>query len=325
MDDRATLAALRASPPFDPEAGTVIARPIGSGPGHWAGAPGVAVVGDRVAIAYRLRAPAPERGHTLAIATSDDGVRFSPVASISKRDLGALSIERCALIPHAPGLRLLISFVSRSDRRWRIEEMAIADPTFHRRFDVSARRVVLTADDVRGVAVKDPWVRRIGDAWYLFVSFAPPPVGGTAGLHAAGDALSSGRTGSFTGLAMSADGEHWTWRGAVLGPDAARWDGYTARLTTAVRTHDGWIGFYDGGTFEGNYEERCGVAFSDDLVQWRKAEADGPLVGTPSGPGGVRYVDVTTMPDGSLRAYYEYTRADGAHELRTAPLGRTFG
>ena len=41
---------------------------------------------------------------------------------------------------------------------------------------------------------------------------------------------------------------------------------------------------------------------------------DGPAIGTASGPGGVRYVEITEAGD----VFYEYTRPDGAHELRAA-------
>ena len=59
-------------------------------------------------------------------------------------------------------------------------------------------------------------------------------------------------------------------------------------------------------------EERCGVARSVDLRRWERVSLDGPSVGTGRGAGGVRYVDVTEQGD----VFYEFTRADGAHELR---------
>jgi hypothetical protein len=38
---------------------------------------------------------------------------------------------------------------------------------------------------------------------------------------------------------------------------------------------------------------------------------------TRHGGGGLRYLDVLALPGGRHRLYYELTRCDGAHELRT--------
>ncbi len=186
------------------------------------------------------------------------------------------------------------------------------------RLDPRSRRSALLPEAIGVAGVKDPWVRRVGDAWQLFASFGPLPAGAGSDLHVTGDALSTGRTGSLTGLGTSRDLVEWEWRGAVLGPTPGRWDDHTARLTTAIRVGDEWVGLYDGSRVEGNYEERCGVAVSSDLVEWRKVSVDGPAIGTASGAGGVRYAELVEMPDGSVRAYYEFTREDGSHDLRTA-------
>jgi hypothetical protein len=78
---------------------------------------------------------------------------------------------------------------------------------------------------------------------------------------------------------------------------------------------------YDGrATAAENWEERTGQARGSRLPDGSFGEltADGgePL-GSPHPPYGLRYVSVVELPDGRRRVYYEATRADGAHDLRT--------
>ncbi len=80
-----------------------------------------------------------------------------------------------------------------------------------------------------------------------------------------------------TEYATSPDGVSWTWRGTGLATGTVGPDGLVGRLA---------------------------------------ATATQP-VRSPFGGGGVRYLSVVPLPDGSTRIYYEVTRPDGAHELRT--------
>jgi hypothetical protein len=264
-----------------------------------------------------MRRPEPGRGYEVRIAASRDGQRFDTVWSAGKERFDAESIERCALTRSGDVWRLYASFVRRSDRRWCI---ALVEARSVDALDASAAVVVLDPLDHGLAAVKDPWLRRDRGRWLMFVSCGIPPAPAGAGLDATGDALSTGLTLSVSGLATSVDGRAWMWEGPTLWPSASGWDQFTARLTTAVRDGDGWIGLYDGSaSLSENYEERCGLARSPDLRQWERLSTAGPAIGTVIGPGGVRYADINEAGD----AFYEYTRPDGSHDLRLARLEGT--
>lgn len=300
---------------FDPEQGRPIVAPPCDAPECWAGAPGAYREGGDLYVAYRLRGPRPKRGYEVSVAASRDGARFDTVWSADRDRFGAESIERCALAHVGDGWRLYVSFVRHNDRRWRI---GLIEARAVDAFDPADMVIVLDPLDLGLAAVKDPWLRRDADRWLMFTSYGTLPLSGGTGLHDTGDALSTGRTMSATGVATSPDGRRWTWEGAVLLPSATGWDSFTSRLSTAVRDGDGWLGLYDGSaSLAENYEERCGLVRSRDLRHWERVSVEGPSIGTARGPGGVRYVDITTGGD----VFYEYTRPDGAHDLRVTHTG----
>lgn len=302
---------------FAPDQGTPVVQPPGSGQGWWAGAPGVLWTGDRYYLSYRIRRPQPQRGGITQIAVSADGVRFDPIWTADKADFTTSSIERSSLALTDDGVwRLYVSYVDGDDGRWRIDLMEARSPDA---FDPSARRPVLTAAGIGAEGVKDPWVSRLGDGWCMIASYAPAPAVldvDPARLHATKDVYNTGLTKSLTGLATSDDGVDWRWDGSILQPRADGWDAYASRLNSIVGTADGWLGYYDGSaSVAENYEERCGTVRSDDLRHWHRV-GDGPTVGAASGPGSVRYLDSVQTSEW-IRFYYEYTRHDGSHELRT--------
>jgi hypothetical protein len=307
-----------ALPLFDPRQGTTVVAPPGSGPGWWAGAPSALWTGDAFYLSYRVRQPHPQRGGETRLATSTDGVAYHTIWTASKEDFHSPSIERCALV-HVDGLwRLYVSYVDGADGKWRIDLLEAPSPEG---FDPVRRRPILTAADAGVEGVKDPWVCRLGGEWLMLVSFAPTPqhlAGDNAALHGSRDVYSTGHTKSLTGLASSADGLRWRWEGSIYEPRSAGWDSYAARVGTLVWSPPLWIGFYDGSaSVAENYEERCGAAYSLDLRQWHRVSRDGPVIGPNGGPGSVRYVEAVQTP-GWIRYYYEWTRPDGSHELRTS-------
>lgn len=300
--------------PFDPGAAVLVEAPPGSGAGHWAGAPGAFSDADTVYLVYRLRWPRPRRGGELRIARGD-GERFQTIWRATREDFGSQSIERCAILRDGRRWRLYVSYVDGVDGRWRIDVIEAGTPDS---FDPAARRIALGPDMAGAAAVKDPWLRRVGDRWWMFVSYGKRPAGERL-LHGSGDALSTGAVKSETGLATSADGLRWKWEGKVLAAGTKGWDKATARLTTAFRGGDGWLGLYDGATdISENYEERCGMARSADLRTWERM-GSAPAVGAAGGAGTVRYVESVVFGS-RLLFFFERTRTDGAHELCTSSV-----
>jgi hypothetical protein len=307
--------------PFDPDAGTTVFEPQGKGSGWWVGAPSVFFTGDAWYLAFRTRRPQPERGGLFQVAKSIDGERFEVIASIRKEELGTSSIERGALLRTDEGIwRLYLSYVDPADDRWRIDLIEAASPE-----DLTAgsRIPILGAADIAAEGIKDPWIARVGDIWHMIVSWAPTPEGAShADMHGTRDIYNTGTSKSLTGLATSKDGLAWEWHGAILEPSGDGWDAYAARINTVYVENGQFVGLYDGSKrVTENYEERCGAAVSTDLRTWARVSVGGPIVGPNGGPGSVRYAEAV-QGDGWVRFYYEYTRPDGAHELRTVRVER---
>jgi hypothetical protein len=307
-------------PLFDPEQGTTVREPLGTGLGWWAGAP--AALYDAASgyfyLYYRYRKPRElGRGVECRIARSTDGFHFQDIWRMGKEQFQTQSVEKACLIKADDQLwRLYISFVD-TDGRWRIDMLEAPAPEA---FDPASRTKILTADDCGAEGVKDPVVLNLGGWWHMLVSYAPTPVGLSdqqrASLHATGDVYNVGLTKSHTGLATSTDGVHWRWEGDVLSPPDEGWDAYCTRIGAVLYRPPVFIGFYDGSrSVAENYEEKAGLAVSFDLRAWQRLTLTGPYVLSPHASRSVRYVEVIEA-QGCLWYYYEYTRATGCHELR---------
>jgi hypothetical protein len=120
-----------------------------------------------------------------------------------------------------------------------------------------------------------------------------------------------------TEYATSTDGLEWTWQGTALGGRPGYWDSRGARVTAVWQDGEAVIAFYDGrASAAENYEERTGVATGTGPTSLAAVGA-GPAAESPYAGHGLRYLDVLALPGGGRRLYYEMTRPDGAHELRT--------
>ncbi|HEX4659319.1 MAG TPA: hypothetical protein VH307_18165 [Streptosporangiaceae bacterium] len=291
-----------------PERSVVAVSPPGPGPGTWAGAPSAARGDGEIYLAYRLRRPEGQgRGYAVVVARSADGVRFETLLTIGREEVGAESLERPALVPTPDGAwRLYLSCATPGTKHWRVEVLEAGHPAA---FDARRSRVVLPGD--AGTAVKDPVLVHDGDKWHLWAS-----------VHPLADPEQTDQMA--TEYACSADGLTWTWLGTALGPRPGEWDSRGVRVT-AVRLSPGEVvAYYDGrASAAENFEERTGLATGAGPSA---LAAHGPIAQSPYGAGGLRYLTILPrdprgaggdLGDSRERYYYEMTRTDGAHELRT--------
>lgn len=284
-----------------PEKSQLVVAPPESAPGYWAGAPSAVVGDDGIYLAYRLRRPVGAgRGYAVRVARSADGVRFETLLTLTREQFASDSLERPALV-RGPDRRwrLYISSATPGTKHWRVELLQADHPA---RFDASRREMVLPGDAKTGV--KDPVIRWDDGSWQLWASCHPLADPGEA------DQMVSN-------YATSADGLEWTWHGTALAGRPGYWDSRGTRVAAISRSGDTIAAFYDGrASAAENYEERTGIAIGTEPSALT-ASGTHPAAQSPHAGGGLRYLDLLPLPDGRLRLYYELTRADGAHELRT--------
>ena len=292
------------TPPFPAprlERSRVVVAPPGDGAGYWAGAPSACLVDGVIHLAYRLRAPVGKgRGYAVVVARSGDGEHLETLAVIESRALAAESLERPALMVAPDGRwRLYLSCATPGTKHWRVELIEAADPCS---FDPRDARVVLPGDE--RVGVKDPVIIQRDGRWHLWAS-----------CHPLEDPDEADRM--VTDYATSDDGVIWTWRGTALGRTPGRWDSRGVRVAAVVPHRGRVLAWYDGRADAAeNCEERTGIATGEEFGRL-VPQGTGPVAGSPY--GGLRYLCAVPLPDGGWRVYYEATRADGAHELRTEP------
>jgi hypothetical protein len=284
-----------------PDKSEIAIGPPRTGAGYWSGGPSAAVGDDGIYLAYRLRRPiGAGRGYAVKVARSSDGVRFQTVATLSSDEFDAESLERPALVrTPGGGWRLYVSCATPGTKHWRIEVLEASHPSG---FDASERLVVMPGDAATGV--KDPVIRYRDGFWQAWVT-----------CHPLADPDQADQM--VTAYATSEDGLDWTWHGTALAGRPGAWDSRGTRVT-AVTQSDGKIAaFYDGrATAAENYEERTGLALGTHPSALT-AVGSGPAAESRIGLGGLRYLDLIALPGGGYRLYYELSRSDGSHELRT--------
>ena len=291
-------------------ASTVVVEPTDPRPGAWVGAPSAVHDDGTWWMAYRVREPVGEgRGIATVLARSDDGVAFEPVVGLGKDHFGeAESLERpCLVRDPGGGWRLYVSCATPGTKHWRVD---LVESDTVEGLAGAAPATVLPGSPAQ--AVKDPVIRLLDGRWHLWAS-----------VHPLDDPTATDRM--TTEHAVSDDGRSWTWTGTALDPRPGTWDARGVRITTVVLDGERSWALYDGrATAAENWAERTGIAVADGLLDGGSprfvAEDDGPLLQSPHAPHGLRYADAVPLPDGTTRWFYEATRADGGHDLRTVLL-----
>ena len=275
---------------------SVVAIPApGAGPGFWAGASSAALDDDGcVILAYRLRVGFGGDVATV-VARSEDGERFTTVATLDKDRFDAMSMERPALVRTGDGRwRLYTCCATKNSKHWWIDLLEADDPAG---FEAAAANTVFPGDAHTGV--KDPIVQRRADGWHAWIC-----------CHPLDEPDEEDRM--TTSYATSADGLAWTWHGTVLRPRSGKWDARAARLTAVLQ--DGRAAYDGRATKEQNWFERTGLT--------RRA-GDGSFEQLDDEPvSDARYLDVLALPGGEYRIFYEAPLPDGSHELRTERILR---
>lgn len=299
---------------FDPDDGSVVMHAPGPGYGNWAG--GKVYHDDesgRFVLFYRKRRPLEQgRAGVCGVAVSSDGFTFDTVWSADKSDFVANSIEEGHCVRSDDGWSLYVSYEMEGTSTWRIDLLTADTPG---NFDVQSRRTVLAPQDFGLDWIKDPFLMRRGDEWWLYAA-APARSGPVVERNRI-----SAAPLDATVLAVSGDGRYFPEIEYVFeAPMDDSWHGRRARINSIVEHEGAYVAFYDGGrTFFDNYEEKAGIATSPDGRSFTRIATDGPWVTSPFGI--VRYVCAVPV-EGRIFFYYEYTRADAAHDLMMAVIER---
>lgn len=289
----------------------VVVDAPGVGQGHWVGAPSAVREGDGFWLAYRVRRPLDEgRGVAVTLAWSPDGVSAVEVGSIRRETFGAASLERPALVRRPDGgWRLYVSCATPGSKHWWID--AIDAGTVADLAHALPVTVLAGSDDL---AVKDPVVTVGADGWRMWVC-----------CHPLDEVDHEDRM--TTRLLAGDDGLTWSDGFTALSPDpapvaaavpAGRWDRRGTRIAAVVEPENGpAYALYDGrATAQENWFERTGIAVLQDDGTFA-ALGDEPVAQAPHGTGALRYACVVELADGGYRLFFEASREDGAHDLRT--------
>jgi hypothetical protein len=239
----------------------------------------------------------------------------------TREQFGANSIERASLIrdPFSREWRLYIcsetaQSYDRNPATWRID---LLQSDSLETLDPRRRRIVMDASMYGFSHVKDPVVLVVGGEYFAYTSAAWRD----QHLGPDSDGVIQSRGRGLIALHRSLDGIDFPTAQIVAEPGPQGWGGINVRPSAVVWLPPVWTLLFDEGTTRADsYDEQCMLAVSADLHTWRRlTPSHRPWVRSSHATGSVRYVDAVLVGD-TVHYFYEYARADRAHEFRHAAV-----
>ena len=242
--------------------------------------------------------------------------KWEDIWSTTKDKFNSASIERCALRKDKAGQwHYFASYVDPEDGRWCISRLSAGRIE---NLDASQATPVFKARAFGLEGIKDPWIYERDGSFSMLVSVALPTNKTSEQSHSTLDIFNTGECVSATGLATSSDLVNWEWKGVVFAPEPGGWDRYCRRINSFIQlSNDSFLGFYDGSLgHQQNYEEKTGLAEWKAETAWKSLSSDQPFLTSPHASGSLRYIDAQRLGFDDALLFYEFARADSAHDLR---------
>nr|EGQ40214.1 MAG: hypothetical protein J07AB56_09420 [Candidatus Nanosalinarum sp. J07AB56] len=266
---------------FDPEDGTVIAKPPRDEEGFWVGCPSIIYEQGCFYLYYRVRGK--RRGSKGILAESSDGINFEQIKEFDKTDLGATSIEGASIRKCGELFELYISYQDKESRRWRIG--VTSSPNFQN-LNPSGLEQVFTGSSSH-YHIKDPVIDENG-------FFA--------------HSMSKHYLSSCAVEIEKTTEERIKIR--EISPDTLNVDSF--RITSVMKLDDNLVVFYDyQPSILHVWEERSGLATTESFERFKCKEN----FRCGKGTGSLRYVNAARHKD-EVFLYYETSTEEGGHELR---------
>lgn len=277
---------------LNPSETEIVLKPEHQGKGSWVGAP-AAYHSKREDCFYLLVRFRREgiRGYKTILYRTTDGVNLEEIIKLDAASIKARSIERGALKQVGGTWRFYLSYEELKDRIWKLaaaEKENIAD------ICTDDFKIILEGPDIGVSWVKDPVLFEE----MLFVHTNEP-------------------AGKATYLVEEIKEG---WKGTKILVGKYKWDAYCSRITTILKSTDGFFVFYDSaGRIEENQEEKVGLAYGKSLKCLKSIIPEGPVLMGQEGSGSLRYLEIRELED-KFYIWYELSTADMSHELRFATV-----